>query len=120
MFIKNNMNVPLWTKTEKIHHIRWKLFLDDIRTPPNDFILARSFVQAQSLVRQFGCPYFISFDHDLGEEKTGYDFAKWLVEMDMDYHILPKDFDYTIHSQNPVGTINIFEYLERYIYENIK
>jgi hypothetical protein len=109
------MNIPLWTKSEIINHIPWKLFLDDIRTPPGNFTLARSYTQAQLLIRKFGCPYYISFDHDLGEEKTGYDFAKWLIEVDRIYRILPENFDYIIHSQNPVGAVNIFELLERYL-----
>jgi len=45
--------------------------------------------EAVGFVSQNGAPDFISFDHDLGIDKTGnllpsgYDFAKWLVESDI-------------------------------------
>lgn len=46
-------------------------------------------------------PDGICFDHDLGEEKTGYDCAKWLVDYCMDNNLkLPL---YAIQSANPVG-----------------
>ncbi|MGX9985807.1 cyclic-phosphate processing receiver domain-containing protein [Soonwooa purpurea] len=50
-------------------------------------------------------PNFISFDHDLGEEKTGFDCGKFLVGFCFDYQL--KLLDYTVHSQNPVGKENI-------------
>jgi len=100
-----------------------KLFLDDIRPLPNDsFDLARSYDEAILYVKKFGIPNFISFDHDLGvdlEEKlvpTGYDFTKWLVEMDMDKkYLFPRDFDFIVHSANPVGKENIKIYLNNYL-----
>lgn len=65
---------------------------------------------------------FISFDHDLGMDNerkvlpSGYDFAKWLVEMDMNGIIsIPKDFTFTVHSANPVGAENIRTYLCSYM-----
>lgn len=101
----------------------WKLYLDDIRTPKDStFIIARSFDDAIKLVLGCGVPFFISFDHDLGIDDegnllpTGYDFAKWLVEMDMDGTIkISKAFCFTVHSQNPVGAMNIDKYLTNYL-----
>ena len=52
----------------------------------------------------------ISFDHDLGVGKTGYDFAKWLVE-----HMVTGFFH--IHSMNPVGSSNIRQLLKHYGWE---
>ena len=49
----------------------------------------------------------ISFDNDLGEDKTGYDFAKWLVEHGVTGY-------FHIHSMNPVGVFNIRQLLEHY------
>ncbi len=49
----------------------------------------------------------ISFDHDLGAKKTGYDFAKWLIE-----HNITGFFH--IHSMNPVGASNIRQLLTHY------
>ena len=67
-----------------------KMFLDDIREPKNDYdVIVRSFEEAIIFVKNNGIPNFISFDHDLGSDnmgnvlKDGYDFAKWLVDMDI-------------------------------------
>ena len=47
----------------------------------------------------------IYFDHDLGEEKDGYDCAKFLVNWCMENgYDVP---DYSIQSANPVGRKNI-------------
>jgi hypothetical protein len=77
---------------------------------------------AQNLVLTCGVPGFISFDHDLGTDDegnllpTGYDFAKWLVEMDMDDIItIPRNFLFAVHSANPVGAKNIQVYLYNYL-----
>ena len=80
---------------------------------------------------------FISFDHDIADEhytpkkywddyeaskiyqesqnykeKTGYDCAKWLVDLcikhDMNFP------DYNVHSANPVGADNIRNYIENF------
>ncbi|MCK5293879.1 MAG: hypothetical protein KAJ49_04455 [Arcobacteraceae bacterium] len=100
-----------------------RLYLDDLRVPiePYDFI-ARSYEEAIKIIEENGVPYFISFDHDLGVDennqlvKSGYDFAKWLIEND--YHgiyKMPVDFNYQVHSQNPVGRKNIIQLMDRYI-----
>ncbi|HEY6437610.1 MAG TPA: cyclic-phosphate processing receiver domain-containing protein, partial [Ignavibacteriaceae bacterium] len=47
--------------------------------------------------------------------KTGYDFAKWLVDFDLDTDTMPEDFKFTIHSKNPIGSENIRKLLEGYI-----
>ena len=74
------------------------------------------------MVQVYGMPNFISFDHDLGKnEPTGYDIAKWLVEVDMgrnkkilDRAAFHPDFDFYVHSKNPVGKANIEAYLNNY------
>lgn len=97
------------------------MFLDDERMPPKDrqsWKIARNKTQAIILVRNYGFPHFVSFDHDLGEdEPTGYDIAKWLVELDMSGEdvTMPDDFDYYVHSQNPIGKQNIECYLDNYL-----
>lgn len=100
-----------------------KLYLDDLRLLPDDsYILARSYDEAVKYVKQNGIPNFISFDHDLGVDEnnnllpSGYDFAKWLVEMDMyNNYLFPSDFDFIVHSANPVGKVNIERYLNNYL-----
>ena len=88
----------------------WWLFLDDERFPVSDgWLIARSFESARDLVLEKGLPEFISFDHDLGREsKTGSDFAQWLIDHMLDNGLrFPLKFSYQIHSQNPVGSVNI-------------
>ena len=93
--------------------------------------IVRSYDEFVRFITERGMPAIISFDHDLSfehypqgdlkiepidyskfTEKTGYDCAKWLVdycaEKDLD---LP---DFYVHSFNPVGRMNIANYLVRY------
>ncbi len=96
------------------------LFLDDERFPANDghdWIIVRSFDEAISHVSKHGLPNHVSFDHDLGEGKNGYDFVKWLVEQDLTESgkIIPEGFTYYTHSQNPIGVANINAYLQHYL-----
>ena len=57
---------------------------------------------------------FISFDHDLGTDNTGYDLAKWIVENGIPLA------GYSVHSMNPVGAANIHQLLDHYGYHRIK
>lgn len=50
----------------------------------------------------------VTFDY--GEEKTGYDCAKWLVQYCIDNDL--KFPEYTVHSMNPVGAERIRQYIE--------
>lgn len=96
----------------------YKLFIDDERfSSTNDWIIVRSYKQAITFMDNMGCPKKISFDHDLGEEKSGLDIAKWIVQKDMDEKgkFIPDNFIFIIHSQNPVGKANIEGYLTSYL-----
>lgn len=57
-------------------------------------------------------PDAICFDHDLGEEKTGYDSAKYICDYCM-VEDLPLPF-YTSQSSNPAGKANILGILDSY------
>lgn len=97
-----------------------KLYLDDIRNPKGDgFDVVRSFDEAVTYCSINGCPSYISFDHDLGPDplKTGFDFANWLVETDLDMegNWIPEDFEFNVHSANPVGASNIEGILKSYL-----
>ena len=46
---------------------------------------------------------------------SGYDFAKWVVEYDMANDVLTKDFTFSVHSMNSVGSNNITEYMFSYL-----
>lgn len=105
------------------------IFLDDERWPDevkwvdignHQWYISRSYFDAVSLIEELGFPDVVSFDHDLGidldgKELTGYDFAKYLCQLDMDKGGMPEDFKFTVHSQNPVGARNIKNYLDMYI-----
>ncbi len=100
-----------------------KLYLDDLRVPSEEFdFIARSYEEAIGVIQEHGCMNYISFDHDLGADdeeqplKSGFDFAKWLVEADINgTYPLAKDFTYKVHSQNPVGKANIIALLDGYL-----
>lgn len=111
---------------------KYALYLDDERTPKTNrkFIIVRSCDEAIELVKENGLPHYISFDHDLGRElvytekygkiptgsmpaKSGYDFAKWLVEYMLDNE-LTEMFEYNVHSANPVGAQNITSLLDSF------
>lgn len=60
----------------------------------------------------WGVVDMISFDHDLGEEESGLDCAKYLVHKCLDLNQnLPS---YQSHSMNPVGKKNILSLLDNY------
>lgn len=97
----------------------YSMFLDDIRDanlyyPNQDMVICRDFKSACEYVIENGIPAFVSFDHDLGDvsedEKTGYSFAKFLIDYMFDNNI-KEPFEYFVHSSNPVGKINIETYL---------
>ena len=85
------------------------LYVDDIRTPKNNdnWVIARSYNEAIDLINNNNINQ-LSLDHDLGEERSGYDIAMYLVEN----NIYPKKIH--IHSANPVGVKNISMLLCRY------
>lgn len=98
---------------------KYKLFVDDERFPPNDggnWIIVRNIEQTQAAIEQYGFPDFVSFDHDLGDNQaTGYDIAHWMVNLDMDGTVIPDDFEFYVHSQNPIGARNIHQLLTSYL-----
>jgi hypothetical protein len=86
----------------------WKLFLDDIRSAPDDYIQAKSTQEAVSLIERKGFPIYISFDHDLGENDTSIDFFNIIVDKVLDGEwIIAKNFRFDVHSDNYWGHENI-------------
>ena len=83
------------------------LYLDDVRTPKQNMHVVRNYKECIDVLQNNYIDY-LSLDHDLGEEKTGYDVAKWIVQEGIEIpHI-------NIHSANPVGKDNIRQLLKRY------
>ena len=102
-----------WYKQSQKNSIR--LWLDDERDPSTpiiqqkflangDEIWVKTVAEAKNMIQK-GNVSFISFDHDLGQEETGYDLARWIEERAFVEGIQPPD--YRVHSANPVGAKNI-------------
>jgi len=89
------------------------LYVDDIRTPmSDDWVIARNYKDAIDLIKNNNIN-IISLDHDLGEAKSGYDIAKFLVENSI------KIEQINIHTANPVGRDNIKQLIEHYFPDTI-
>lgn len=100
------------------NNMSYNLFLDDLRSTYDAFnmtlrityisdqwVIVRSYDEFVSYITKNGLPGRISFDHDLGEGKTGHDCAHWLIEYCLDRNLtLP---EWRVHSMNPVGKDNI-------------
>lgn len=95
----------------------YSIFLDDERFPADldkhKYVIARNYADFTYYIIEWGIPEFISFDHDLGEEKNGYHCAKYLIDRMLDREY-PEKIYYQIHSQNPVGAENIKSILENW------
>ena len=106
----------------------YSMYLDDIREPKNNFdVIVRSYENAVDYILKNGIPKYISFDHDLGLDengniaKSGHDLAKWLVEISLDGILkFPDDFDFNVHSANPIGKNNIESILNNYLLFKVK
>jgi len=105
----------------------WKLFLDDERYPANGewdhtWTICRSLKEATQMCHLMGLPRYVSFDHDLSEgisvdgfENSGMGFARWMIEQCLEGHLTwPENFEWYVHSQNPVGAENINSLMENW------
>jgi hypothetical protein len=107
----------------KIIHLsqtKIKMWLDDERDPTSNVtkslfqsdgteIWVKTYEEAIDLLSK-GNVEFVSLDHDLGKEKTGYDVAKWIEENA--YYGNLKPIQWRIHSQNQVGASSMKKALE--------
>lgn len=85
-----------------------KVFLDDVREPPQEegpWVIVRSAKEAVKVLKT-GKVTFLSFDHDLGGFFDGGTVAKWIEKAAYEGRIPP--LDWQIHSANPVGGKRIF------------
>lgn len=99
------------------------IYVDDMRKCPYHeddrfvTISARTYNTAIEVINYCsslnGTEIYIDLDHDLGEEKTGYDICKYIVENQIPIA------GYTIHSMNPIGVFNMNQLLEHYGYERL-
>ena len=96
--------------------VKWGTWQDQVLYRDEDWIIARNWYETLEIVVSLGFPQLISFDHDLGEnERTGYEIAQKLCEMVMDGVMLPDNFEYRVHSKNPVGAENIRTYMDNFL-----
>lgn len=102
--------------------IKIYIWLDDERTPNwakipdwQGLVVCKNYESAVAAIQKV-CNKFIDLtidlDHDLGEEKTGYDFCKWLVENGY-------KGKFHCHTMNPVGRQNMRQLLLHYGWEEI-
>ena len=96
-----------------------RLYIDDIGNPKtdHDWKIVRTSQEAIDYLTRYGCPCYISFDHDLGGEDTAMPVVRWLIEMDIDMSgdFIPDLFEFNVHSANPIGAANIEGYLNHYL-----
>lgn len=105
-----------------------KLFLDDLRNPPDyGWDVVRSYDDFVQWIELHGMPEMISFDHDLSfdhylfnssehsvipydeyKEKTGFHCAKYIVDNNLPLR------RWKVHSANTVGRENIIGLLSQY------
>ena len=93
-----------------------KLFIDDMRRPPNaSWDLVRDTAEAIAYVQQNGCPNEISFDYCLANGLTIMPFIHWLIEQDKKEKIIPQNFCFDSHSSSIAGTSEILCILGGYL-----
>lgn len=77
-----------------------KLWLDDVRLPPKDFVWVKTAEEAIAILAT-GDVVLCSLDHDLETDMTGYDVLEWMercVAEGIWYGQLPTIL---VHSANP-------------------
>lgn len=93
-----------------------KIYLDDIRNPPDSsWLVVRSVEAFKKRILSAPIPITdLSFDHDLGDKvPDGYDATKWFVELAMDNEEIAQNLKMVIaHSDNTPGRENIAAYFE--------
>lgn len=79
-----------------------KLFLDDVRIAPTDWVQIRWPEDAIAVLKS-GNVKEISLDHDLGDDSrgTGYDVLKWIEEAVVTSDFKPPKIH--IHTSNPAA-----------------
>ena len=95
-----------------------KLFLDDLRQPPDTtWTLVRTTDEAIQWVQVNGCPECISFDYYLANGLDSMPFVNWLIERDKAQNgaFFPKNFIFEVHSNSPWGRSKIRRMMESYL-----
>lgn len=93
--------------------VPYKLFLDDLRAPPDgSWVVARTVQAAYEYLLDYGLPFEMSLDHDLGERSEAdapvyldMIIARFLDEREPMADAL--NIKVSVHSANPVGRANL-------------
>lgn len=95
----------------------YKLFLDDERFPAQEgYTICRSSKEAIDLLEDKGVPSEICFDHDLGGTDTSMKYIHFLIDYILDGGcVIPSNFTYSVHSQNPIGARNIKSIMDGFL-----
>lgn len=111
------MNYNLFIDDERVPmDVTWGTWQDQALYRDSEWVIARDWLEVLDIVLSVGFPNMISFDHDLGDnQKTGYEIAQRLCEMVMDGMKLPENFEFRVHSKNPVGAENIRGYMNNFL-----
>ena len=94
------------------------IYLDDIRKPNYSILpdnaaviecqnYAAAVAAIENTYDKSWTNLTIDLDHDLGEDKSGYDFCKYLIEKGI-------TGKFHLHSMNPVGVTNMRQLLTHY------
>jgi hypothetical protein len=86
-----------------------RVYLDDVRQPPPDWVLVRTAAEAIALL-QDGRVTELSLDHDLGGDRTGMEVLNWIEEAVVEGNFQPPEL--LVHSSNPVGRANLQRAIE--------
>jgi len=105
------------TLSERIREMTYKLFLDDLRAPPDQtWIVARSVASAIEYVQTYGVPLEMSLDHDLGDGRDAPAFVSYLINEFLDDRISGVTrIKMYVHSANPVGRQNLYGTWESFV-----
>lgn len=93
-----------------------KIWLDDVREPPNNtYLHCKNIEEAKNAINFYEKNYsdkaiVLDLDHDLGENNLdGIKLLDWLEEN----KIVDNTYFFRIHSMNPVGKENMFRIITK-------
>ena len=87
-----------------------KIWLDDERPMQEPYDIHAKTAEEAIAFLGTGQVTHISLDHDLGQELTGYDVAKWIEEQAFHGNLAPLHL--AVHTANPAGRKNILMALQ--------
>jgi len=99
--------------------VTYKLFLDDLRAPPDgSWTVARSVPAAVQHISTYGLPLKMSLDHDLGDGIDAPVLLHWLVDRYLDGEPMQglSEMEIHVHSANPVGHANLMWFWKNFTF----